>query len=87
MGTLQPQKNNLPDNLRGKKVVLVNHSDTLGGAAIVTFRLMQALRKEGVDARMVVYTKTSSEENISNISSRFVRGLAFCMERLKLILR
>lgn len=86
MEKLQPQKSNLPDNLRGKKVVLVNHSDTLGGAAIVTFRLMQALRKEGVDARMVVYTKTSSEENISKISGRFVRGLAFCMERLKLIM-
>ena len=26
----------LPKNIRGKKVVLVNHSDTLGGAAIVT---------------------------------------------------
>ena len=24
----------LPDNLKGKKVVLVNHSDTLGGAAV-----------------------------------------------------
>ena len=47
----------LPENIRGKKVVLVNHSDTLGGAAIVTFRLMQALRQIGVDARMVVLRK------------------------------
>lgn len=82
---LQTQKNNLPENLQGKKVVLINHSDTLGGAAIVTFRLMQALRQQGVDARMVVYTKTSSEENISKISSRFIRATAFCLERLRLM--
>ncbi len=81
----QQSQNNLPDNLKGKKIVLVNHSDTLGGAAIVTFRLMQALRSQGLDVRMVVYTKTSSEENISTISSRFLRGTAFCLERLKLI--
>lgn len=83
---LQNLKNSLPENLRGKKVVLVNHSDTLGGAAIVTFRLMQALRRQGVDAKMVVFTKTSSEENISNLSSRFIRGMAFCMERIKLLM-
>lgn len=81
----QQNKNNLPDNLKGKKIVLVNHSDTLGGAAIVTFRLMQALRSQGLDVRMVVYTKTSSEENISPIASRFLRTTAFCLERLKLI--
>lgn len=77
--------NTLPSNLRGKKVVLVNHSDTLGGAAIVTFRLMQALRQIGVDARMVVFTKTSEENNITVISTRFLRGLAFGLERLALL--
>lgn len=74
-----------PENLKGKKVVLINHSDTLGGAAVVTFRLMQALRREGVDARMVVFTKTSKEKNVSKISNRFIRGLAFCLERLALL--
>lgn len=75
----------LPDNLRGKKVVLVNHSDTLGGAAIVTFRLMQALRSQGVDARMVVYTKTSQEESVDCIYTRFLRAMAFCLERLRIL--
>lgn len=77
--------NTLPENLKGKKVVLVNHSDTLGGAAIVTFRLMQALRQIGVDARMVVFTKTSEEDTIADISSRFIRGMAFGFERLFLL--
>lgn len=74
----------LAANLKGKKVMLVNHSDSLGGAAVVTFRLMQALRKIGVDARMVVYTKTSEEENIDDIGTRFFRGVAFMLERMKL---
>lgn len=75
----------LPENMKGKKVVLVNHSDTLGGAAIVTFRLMQALRNQGVDARMVVYTKTSDEKNVEMVYTRFIRGMAFCLERLKIL--
>ncbi len=36
------------------KVVLINHSDTRGGASVVTSRLAEALRREGVDARMLV---------------------------------
>lgn len=82
-----PQDNGwrLPDNLKGKKVVLVNHSDTLGGAAIVTFRLMQALRQQGIDARMVVYTKTSDEKTVDSIYTRFLRSMAFCLERLRIL--
>ncbi len=72
-------------NLKNKKVVLVTHSDTLGGAAIVTFRLMQALRREGVDAKMVVFTKRSDEESVSCMGSRFERGVRFCMERFQLL--
>lgn len=71
--------------LRNKKIVLVTHNDVLGGAAIVTFRLMQALRREGLDARMVVYTKRSAEENVSDVSSRFRRGMVFCLERLHIL--
>lgn len=74
----------IPENLVGKKVVLVNHSDTLGGAAIVTFRLMQALRKQGVDARMVVFTKYSQEPMVDSVGSRFGRSMRFVLERLKL---
>lgn len=76
-GALAP----LPENLRGKRIVLVNHGDTLGGAAVVTFRLMQALRERGLDARMIVYTKSSMEENVDTVSTRYLRGMAFCLER------
>lgn len=75
----------LPENLKGKRVVLVNHSDNLGGAAIVTFRLMQALREIGLDARMIVYSKSTEERCIRPVASRFVRGTRFALERLKLL--
>lgn len=77
----------IPENLKDKKIVLINHGDTLGGAAVVTFRLMQALRQRGVDARMVVFTKSSLEETVSVPSTRYSRGLRFVMERLWMLLR
>lgn len=36
------------------KVTLVNHSDTLGGASVVSLRLLEALCNEGIDTRMIV---------------------------------
>ena len=36
------------------KIVLINHSDSAGGAAVVSLRLVQALAEQGVDARMLV---------------------------------
>lgn len=63
------------------KVLLVCSSDLLGGAAIVTWRLMNALRTEGIDARMLVYTRLSDSELVSDVSSRFMRGLKFVTER------
>ncbi len=62
------------------KVVLINHADLLGGASVVTTRLMRALREEGVDASMVVYTKTTDDESIHTISSRFRRSINFMAE-------
>lgn len=76
----------LPESLRGKKIVLVNHSDTLGEASISTFRLMQALRRAGLDARMVVYTRTSKEPNISTVGTRLQRGMRYCLERLQMLM-
>lgn len=76
----------LPPVLKGKKVVIVNHSDSIGGTSVVSFRLLQSLRREGIDARMVVFTKSSREPLISPVSSRSLRGLAFCAERAHILL-
>ena len=64
------------------KVVLVNHSDTLGGASVVTLRLMHALRKAGVDARMVVSSKTTDDEHVSQMCGRKTQKLLFLKEHL-----
>ena len=40
---------------RPLKVALVSHSDLLGGAAVVTYRLMEALRRHGVDALSLIH--------------------------------
>lgn len=68
------------------RVTFISHSDTLGGAAIVTYRLMRALRREGVDARMVVYTKRTDDPNVAVVSTRFVRGMKFLLERIQILL-
>lgn len=75
----------IPVVLEGKKILLVNHGDIIGDSAVVTFRLMQALRREGVDARMLVYTKSSSESNVQVIGSRLSRGVRYCLERLHIL--
>ena len=68
------------------KVTLVSHSDLLGGAAVVTYRLMEALRRHGIDARMVVYTKLSDDPNVHLTGSRWVRGVKFMAERVRIAL-
>lgn len=68
------------------KIVLVCHSDLLGGAGVVTWRLMHALRAEGVDARMIVCTRLGDPQWVSRPGSRFSRGARFAAERLELLL-
>lgn len=63
------------------KVLLLCASDTIGGAAVVTFRLMQALRQIGVDARMLVARKGSDSQFVARISKPKFKK-AFLSERL-----
>lgn len=70
---------------RPLRVALVSHSDLLGGASIVTYRLMHALRDAGVDARMVVFNKYTDDPQreplITEAAPRLRRGVAFFTER------
>lgn len=72
------------DEKKPLRVTFISHSDTLGGAAIVTYRLMRALRRQGVEARMVVYTKCTDDPNVTVIGSRFSRGMRFLLERIEI---
>ena len=69
------------------KVVLVNHSDSLGGASVVTFRLMQALRRVGVDARMLVTSKASDSFCVEVAAPRWRARLPFLAEHLEIFAR
>ncbi|MDE6100521.1 MAG: glycosyltransferase [Paramuribaculum sp.] len=72
---------------RPLKVAIICHSDLLGGASIVTYRLMAALRDAGVDARMVVFNKYSEDPSVEEGASRLLRGTVFFYERLGIALR
>lgn len=69
------------------KVTLISHSDLLGGASIVTYRLLYALRDAGVDARMVVFNRYSNDDLVTEAAPRPSRGTAFFRERLKIFVR
>lgn len=63
------------------KIALINTSDTLGGAAIVTHRLMEALRNAGHDARMVTFVKYGDSPYVIEAATRSQRGNTFVPER------
>lgn len=62
------------------KVVLINHSDTRGGASVVTLRLMDALRQAGVDARMIVMHKDTESPYVCTAEPAWLRKLCFLYE-------
>lgn len=68
------------------KVTFLCTNDRLGGAAIVTYRLMEALVEAGVDARMVVAHKSSASDRVSTVRALRYKG-AFLAERGEIFLR
>ncbi len=57
-----------------------------GGAAVVSFRLMQALRAYGVDARMLVVEKLSESPYVELAAPQAAIRKSFLAERLKIFL-
>lgn len=83
MHTRRSDSNDAPQ----RKILLVCKSDTTGGAAVVTLRLMNALREEGVDARMLVAEKLSDSPYVALAASPRRLKAAFLMERLIIFIR
>lgn len=77
----------MSNDKKALKVTFISHSDLLGGAGVVTWRLMQALNAKGVDARMIVYTKYSDSDKVAVTGSRFSRGWNFTLERFGILAR
>jgi glycosyltransferase involved in cell wall biosynthesis len=70
-----------------KKIVLINHSDTLGGASVVTFRLMNALCAAGVDARMIVMHKNTESLRVDGVGSSLRAKASFLAEHAEIFAR
>lgn len=68
------------------KVVIVNKSDATGGAAVVSSRLLAALRDAGVDARMLVVEKRLDSPFVERAASSSQIRQAFLAERLKIFM-
>ncbi len=66
------------------KVALLCKSDSTGGAAVVTFRLMNALRRKGIDARMIVTEKKTDSQWVIEAASKNSVRLPFIAERLRI---
>ena len=69
------------------KVVIVNHSDMQGGAAIVSLRLVHALQEAGVDARMLVIDRQSDDSLVGVMGSKWRNKWSFLAERLGVFVR
>ena len=64
-----------------RSIFLVCTSDLHGGAAVVTYRLMLALRKCGVKASMLVMNKFSNDPDVHVVGNNLCRKLNFIAER------
>lgn len=70
-----------------KKVVFLSRSDLRGGAAIVTYRLMMAMREQGVDARMLVCEKLGDSPYVDYCAPKWSIQYSFLKERLEVFVR
>ena len=70
-----------------KKILIINKSDSTGGAAVVSRRLMEALRAEGADARMLVVEKLTDSPFVEVAAPPEKEMIPFLAERLKISLQ
>ena len=67
------------------KVLLLSTNDILGGAAMVTYRLMEALRNAGTDARMLVANRRTDNPDVARVGQLCLKT-AFVAERGEIFL-
>lgn len=64
------------------RVLIINTSERIGGAAIAANRLMDALKKNGVKAQMLVRDKQTDRLTVHAVSGGWKQPLNFLWERL-----
>jgi glycosyltransferase involved in cell wall biosynthesis len=63
------------------RVLIVNTSERIGGAAIAANRLMEALKKNGVKAKMLVRDKQTDHITVLSMGNSLAQPLKFLWER------
>ncbi len=73
------------------KILMINTSDHAGGAAIAAMRLLRALRKQGVEAKLLCRDSSLAEADRSNdvvyLKRSWLTKLRFLLERLEIFIR
>ncbi|MBQ5460888.1 MAG: glycosyltransferase family 4 protein [Bacteroidaceae bacterium] len=64
------------------RVLIINTSERVGGAAIAANRLMEALKKNGTNAQMLVRDRQTDQVSVTAIKSSLLLPLKFIWERL-----
>ena len=63
------------------KVLLVNTSERIGGAAVACNRLMEALKSNGISAKMLVRDKQTDNLSVSTLDGKWRQVWNFLWER------
>lgn len=82
MGEIWLKKRNFAPNVHNMRVLIVNTSEQVGGAAIAANRLMKALKKNGVRAKMLVRDKQTNHLTVLPVGGNWIHPLRFVWERL-----
>jgi putative glycosyltransferase len=70
------------------RILFLNTSESKGGAAIAAKRLMDTLRKDGIDVSMIVRDKETNDSAVIRVcSSKWINKIRFMYERLGLFFR
>jgi len=64
------------------RVLLVNTSERIGGAAIATSRLMEALKNNGIKAKMLVRDKQTDQITVVTLDKSWINLWRFIWERI-----
>lgn len=63
------------------KILIINTSDTYGGAAVAAYRLMNALQAEGKQVKMLVRDKYAEHPDVISVGNKIQNNLNFYWER------
>ena len=64
------------------RVLIINTSDRMGGAAIAAYRLMDALKNNGIKTKMLVRDKQSDQISVVELKKSWWRVWQFIWERI-----